>query len=157
MSYVEHFLDEKNCEICDQGGEEDKILLCDRCDSEFHMFCLRPKLNEVPEGEWLCPLCSSTGSTSHLENFIQNSILKSTKISSRQTKFIDDDRYSEISLIPKTYDSVGCLIRLYCPNDMCYHSGRIIAQRLHNGRLEEEMLEHLVQFQKYVIFHSFLH
>ena len=36
-----------------------EILLCDGagCHSAYHLFCLRPPLGTVPEGEWLCPKC----------------------------------------------------------------------------------------------------
>ncbi|KXZ47406.1 hypothetical protein GPECTOR_35g844 [Gonium pectorale] len=45
------------CEVCAGGHAEDQILLCDRCDRGFHLFCLSPPLPTVPEGEWLCPRC----------------------------------------------------------------------------------------------------
>lgn len=152
MSYAEHLLDENNCEICAQGGEEDKILLCDKCDSEFHMFCLRPKLCKVPEGEWLCPLCCTDGATIYLEKSIENNRLKvlhssSSSHQSQVSQHNDDEIYSEFSLMPTGFGYVGCLIRLFSPCDMCYHSGRIIAQRFHNDTVGEH-LEHLVQFQK---------
>ena len=45
------------CELCKGGHREDKIILCDKCDRGCHMFCLQPPLTDVPEGEWICPLC----------------------------------------------------------------------------------------------------
>lgn len=45
------------CEICSAGHCEDKIILCDRCDKGFHLFCLSPPLDDVPDGEWICPHC----------------------------------------------------------------------------------------------------
>ena len=33
------------------------MLLCDNCNSAYHMFCLRPPLKAVPKGDWLCPAC----------------------------------------------------------------------------------------------------
>ncbi|KAK9819859.1 hypothetical protein WJX72_003401 [[Myrmecia] bisecta] len=48
---------ELNCELCKGGHHEDKIILCDKCDRGCHMFCLTPPLEDVPEGEWICPLC----------------------------------------------------------------------------------------------------
>lgn len=47
------------CEICAAGHCEDKIILCDRCDKGFHLFCLSPPLDDVPDGEWICPHCIS--------------------------------------------------------------------------------------------------
>eukprot|EP01103_Thecamoeba_quadrilineata_P021465 TRINITY_DN9873_c0_g1_i1.p1 TRINITY_DN9873_c0_g1~~TRINITY_DN9873_c0_g1_i1.p1 ORF type:complete len:1009 (-),score=185.30 TRINITY_DN9873_c0_g1_i1:109-3135(-) len=45
------------CEICTIGNEEDKLLLCDKCDQGFHTFCLEPPLREVPKNEWFCYDC----------------------------------------------------------------------------------------------------
>jgi len=47
------------CEACGGGHHEDKIILCDKCDLGFHMFCLSPPLEEVPEGDWICPICNA--------------------------------------------------------------------------------------------------
>lgn len=49
------------CEKCKGGHYEDKIILCDRCDKGWHMFCLSPAMEKVPEGEWVCPACVSAG------------------------------------------------------------------------------------------------
>lgn len=48
-----------NCELCKGGHHEEKIILCDRCDRGCHLFCLSPPLDQVPEGEWLCPMCKA--------------------------------------------------------------------------------------------------
>ncbi|KAL9713342.1 hypothetical protein Ac2012v2_002949 [Leucoagaricus gongylophorus] len=32
-------------------------LECDKCDSPWHLKCLNPPLNAVPDGEWFCPQC----------------------------------------------------------------------------------------------------
>ena len=33
------------------------MLLCDKCDTGYHTFCLKPPLKRIPEGEWYCPKC----------------------------------------------------------------------------------------------------
>jgi hypothetical protein len=53
-------LEEVFCELCGGGAHEDQIILCDKCDKGFHTFCLAPPLEEIPQGEWLCPHCIST-------------------------------------------------------------------------------------------------
>ncbi|XP_063305631.1 tyrosine-protein kinase BAZ1B [Pelobates fuscus] len=45
------------CKVCRKKGEDDKLILCDGCNKAFHLFCLRPVLLNIPEGEWLCPAC----------------------------------------------------------------------------------------------------
>ncbi|KAM9343756.1 bromodomain adjacent to zinc finger domain protein 2A isoform 2-T2 [Pholidichthys leucotaenia] len=45
------------CQVCRKGDNDDCLLLCDRCDRGCHMYCLRPKITQVPEGDWFCPAC----------------------------------------------------------------------------------------------------
>ncbi|XP_067866303.1 tyrosine-protein kinase BAZ1B isoform X2 [Heterodontus francisci] len=45
------------CKVCRKKGEDDKLILCDECNKAFHLFCLRPALYVIPDGEWLCPAC----------------------------------------------------------------------------------------------------
>ncbi|XP_030279895.1 lysine-specific demethylase 5B-B isoform X2 [Sparus aurata] len=45
------------CLVCNSGGEEDRLLLCDGCDDSYHTFCLIPPLHDVPKGDWRCPKC----------------------------------------------------------------------------------------------------
>ncbi|KAI1903528.1 hypothetical protein AGOR_G00028120 [Albula goreensis] len=45
------------CKVCRKKGEDDKLILCDECNKAFHLFCLRPALYSIPDGEWLCPAC----------------------------------------------------------------------------------------------------
>ncbi|CAH0558738.1 unnamed protein product [Brassicogethes aeneus] len=50
--------DPTSCEICCSCDFEDRMLLCDGCDLGFHLFCLTPPLDEVPDGAWFCNDCS---------------------------------------------------------------------------------------------------
>ncbi|XP_027000849.1 bromodomain adjacent to zinc finger domain protein 2A isoform X1 [Tachysurus fulvidraco] len=47
------------CQVCHKGDNDAFLLLCDGCDHGWHMFCLRPKVTQVPEGDWFCPTCHS--------------------------------------------------------------------------------------------------
>jgi hypothetical protein len=55
--------EEEACSTC--GGvhtsESNAMLLCDGpgCEQAFHQQCLVPPLQCVPEGDWLCPTCST--------------------------------------------------------------------------------------------------
>ncbi len=46
------------CEVCEGMQDEEKMLLCDSCDKGYHMYCLKPPLNEVPTEQWCCVTCS---------------------------------------------------------------------------------------------------
>ncbi|KAF8623695.1 hypothetical protein AX17_007393 [Amanita inopinata Kibby_2008] len=47
----------KNCEICQEKGDDDRILFCDFCDRGWHMDCIDPPIQEAPTGRWHCPQC----------------------------------------------------------------------------------------------------
>lgn len=52
------------CEECGRGDSAEEMLLCDKCDRGFHMFCLSPILITIPRGDWICPQCSQS-TTAH--------------------------------------------------------------------------------------------
>ncbi|KAI8808902.1 hypothetical protein BJ742DRAFT_806826 [Cladochytrium replicatum] len=45
------------CEFCNRGDKEDQMLLCDDCGRGFHMFCLTPPMQTLPESDWFCAKC----------------------------------------------------------------------------------------------------
>ncbi|OAY59541.1 histone-lysine N-methyltransferase ATXR6 [Manihot esculenta] len=51
--------DDACCNECGSGHSPAELLLCDKCDGGYHLFCLRPILVSVPKGSWFCPSCSN--------------------------------------------------------------------------------------------------
>mmetsp|Transcript_33464 Transcript_33464/g.73406 ORF Transcript_33464/g.73406 Transcript_33464/m.73406 type:complete len:830 (+) Transcript_33464:265-2754(+) len=57
--------DEGHCSGCRGDRDEqaavagEPILLCDGCDREYHLGCVRPRLTEVPEGDFYCGKCDA--------------------------------------------------------------------------------------------------
>ena len=45
------------CQLCHCGDNEDSLLLCDGCDKGYHMYCFKPPLEDVPDGDWYCYEC----------------------------------------------------------------------------------------------------
>ncbi|OQR87802.1 hypothetical protein ACHHYP_08035 [Achlya hypogyna] len=46
------------CEKCHENNCHEKMLLCDNnCGREYHIYCLTPPLDDIPEGDWYCPEC----------------------------------------------------------------------------------------------------
>lgn len=45
------------CEQCRSGLHGEVMLLCDRCNKGWHIYCLSPPLNQVPPGNWYCLEC----------------------------------------------------------------------------------------------------
>ncbi|XP_021356809.1 E3 ubiquitin-protein ligase UHRF1-like [Mizuhopecten yessoensis] len=52
----------KHCACCVCGGKNDpdKQILCDECDQAYHLQCMNPALDSIPEDdEWYCPDCKT--------------------------------------------------------------------------------------------------
>ncbi|KAI8067462.1 chromatin remodelling complex Rsc7/Swp82 subunit-domain-containing protein [Gongronella butleri] len=48
----------KFCCICQSTGDETKLMMCDGCDRGWHTDCCTPPVTDIPEGQWLCPVCA---------------------------------------------------------------------------------------------------
>lgn len=66
------------CQKCGSGDFPAEMLLCDKCDKGFHLFCLTPIIVSVPKGSWFCSRCSNhkmpkcifSSSLLHFKSFI---------------------------------------------------------------------------------------
>lgn len=45
---------EDHCRNCCKMGD---LLCCENCPAVYHLHCLKPPLEVVPDGDWLCPVC----------------------------------------------------------------------------------------------------
>ncbi|XP_070564382.1 E3 ubiquitin-protein ligase UHRF1-like [Ptychodera flava] len=51
------------CHICGGKHDPDKQLMCDECDMAYHLNCLDPPLESIPdEDDWYCPACKNDDS-----------------------------------------------------------------------------------------------
>ncbi|KAM3933596.1 bromodomain adjacent to zinc finger domain protein 2A isoform 1-T2 [Leptodactylus fuscus] len=55
----ERSVNKVTCIYCRKGDNDESLLLCDSCDRGCHTYCHRPRLAEIPEGDWFCPNCIS--------------------------------------------------------------------------------------------------
>ncbi|GFY57665.1 bromodomain adjacent to zinc finger domain protein 1A [Trichonephila inaurata madagascariensis] len=46
-----------HCRICRRRGDAENMLLCDGCNRGHHLYCLKPPLSSIPEGDWFCLSC----------------------------------------------------------------------------------------------------
>jgi hypothetical protein len=51
------------CEVCSSvlSTTQNPVVLCDVCDTGWHIKCLATPLDEVPAGNWMCPSCTNAG------------------------------------------------------------------------------------------------
>ncbi|KAL8143153.1 hypothetical protein V2J09_016185 [Rumex salicifolius] len=74
------------CEICNLGGN---LLCCDSCPRTYHIDCLAPPLEGVPNGKWDCPSCNQKNESS--EPISQQEILKKDR--SKLIKNLNSDAF----------------------------------------------------------------
>ena len=48
------------CEVCRRTDSADDMLLCDSCDRGYHLACLSPRMDAIPEEDWFCANCPNT-------------------------------------------------------------------------------------------------
>jgi hypothetical protein len=55
--------DDHPCDACGKTDDAASFLLCDGdgCNGGWHLGCLTPPLQAVPEGNWFCPKCVASG------------------------------------------------------------------------------------------------
>ena len=157
------------CSVCGGSEEEDLVLLCDGegCTNEIHMYCLKPIVTAVPDGDWYCPACDADGSTLHLENMLrsrnerfQREYLKNKDAYQQYLTLLQQRYHPAEDWRPNTLDNrvfsefdsssrllVGKPLRLYSEVDDQEHTGRIISCR-HDQVLNR--WSHLVQFKRYL-------
>nr|XP_023030372.1 bromodomain adjacent to zinc finger domain protein 2B-like isoform X3 [Leptinotarsa decemlineata] len=71
-----------NCQFCHSGDNEDKLLLCDGCDKGYHTYCFKPKMDNIPDGDWYCHECVNKASGE------RNCIVCGRKVSQTGTKLV---------------------------------------------------------------------
>ncbi|XP_066491125.1 tyrosine-protein kinase BAZ1B [Tiliqua scincoides] len=99
------------CKVCRKKGEDDKLVLCDECNKAFHLFCLRPALYEIPEGEWQCPACqpSVARRSSRGRNYAEDSVEEEDDAGEEQSA---EDEYSgEVEEEEEDYEVAGLKLR----------------------------------------------
>jgi len=55
----EHDANEEGvCKHCSRDASFGTLLICDKCDDEYHLDCLDPPAASIPDGDWFCPTCN---------------------------------------------------------------------------------------------------
>ncbi|XP_058840263.1 bromodomain adjacent to zinc finger domain protein 1A isoform X2 [Topomyia yanbarensis] len=82
------------CMICRRKGDPDMTLLCDDCNRACHMYCLKPKLKQVPEGDWFCVKCRP-------EDYVKKKQTKKRKV------FVEEEPVEEETAEEELDETVG--------------------------------------------------
>ncbi|KAJ8924293.1 hypothetical protein NQ315_007086 [Exocentrus adspersus] len=72
-----------NCQFCHSGDNEDKLLLCDGCDKGYHTYCFKPKMENIPDGDWYCHECMNKATGEKTASFAKpqkKSVKKNHKV-----------------------------------------------------------------------------
>uniref|UniRef100_A0A0D3F1W2 Methyl-CpG-binding domain-containing protein 9 n=1 Tax=Oryza barthii TaxID=65489 RepID=A0A0D3F1W2_9ORYZ len=75
------------CKVCGIDRDDDSVLLCDKCDSEYHTYCLNPPLARIPEGNWYCPSCMLGQTKAHHDQGVQD-------VKRQQKKFVGEEAHA---------------------------------------------------------------
>ncbi|GMH09218.1 hypothetical protein Nepgr_011058 [Nepenthes gracilis] len=55
---LDELIDVRACDICGDVGREALLAICAKCsDGAEHIYCMRTKMDKVPEGDWMCEEC----------------------------------------------------------------------------------------------------
>ncbi|XP_056322058.1 bromodomain adjacent to zinc finger domain protein 2B [Danio aesculapii] len=79
------------CQMCCKGDNEELLLLCDGCDKGCHTYCHKPKISNIPDGDWFCPACISQASCESLKT---KKPLNRSGLKKRQRKDSEDSANS---------------------------------------------------------------
>ena len=55
---LDHKIEEYgNCLVCLSGLDEDKLLICEKCQKTIHTYCSIPVIDDIPEEDYFCYKC----------------------------------------------------------------------------------------------------
>lgn len=115
--------EEDHCRHCQTNSVKDRLLLCDRCDSAYHTFCLETPLSKIPGGEWFCPMCLSDPSFSP-ERFKKKSLAgdsdKSAQLDEEELTGFEKKIQDVIELLSKeSYSELATIERVKIFRVLC--------------------------------------
>ena len=102
------------CEVCSQPTQDSEMLVCESCNRGFHLFCLRPRLHQVPDEAWFCGDCGGDSQTSHTVKDItlDGAVLYCLKHGAASTKLHSiDQKRAKKRAVNYTLDARGRLFR----------------------------------------------
>lgn len=59
------------CRVCESTSSEETMVLCDGCNKGWHIACMTPQLEKVPDGDWYCAVCANDCKIKELQKEIR--------------------------------------------------------------------------------------
>jgi len=87
------------CRVCFNKYAKEHTILCDRCNQEYHTFCVG--LPGVPEGDWVCPACID-GDRKKVQTEKRRKERDARKKVDDEKRFVADAKKAEASAKRKT-------------------------------------------------------
>ncbi|CAK7356160.1 unnamed protein product [Dovyalis caffra] len=99
----------KVCDICGDVGQVEKLATCSKCiDGAEHIYCMREKLDKVPEGNWMCEECMLVD---------ENGKQKKNKFEKENAVQLKESSLNEITKNSKSSGAFNCNISLGSNNE----------------------------------------
>lgn len=72
------------CSICNTRDNPNKLVACDgTCDTSYHIYCLNPPLESIPNYVWLCQTCKFKSSNTNDITFIIGEVIAAKSMSNK--------------------------------------------------------------------------
>ncbi|XP_062218444.1 methyl-CpG-binding domain-containing protein 9-like isoform X2 [Phragmites australis] len=108
------------CKVCGIDRDDDSVLLCDKCDSEYHTYCLNPPLARIPEGNWYCPSCVAGRKRAHPDHNVADLMREQKKhVGEESHAFYDAVNKLAMAMEEKEYWELSIPERIYLLKFLC--------------------------------------
>ncbi|KAF6146023.1 hypothetical protein GIB67_033382 [Kingdonia uniflora] len=120
-----------HCEECRSEATPAELLLCDRCDRGFHLFCLKPILVSLPkEDSWFCPFCSNRKKSKRPKSLVMSK--KKRKLLPFIPSEDNDRRLKQMAFLATALTAKGAVVS----NELTYAPG-MASRSVNRASLEQ--------------------